>query len=222
MAWGGGGGRAGGTGRSRGLRRAARRTKRLPLPPPRPRSKREGKEGPGGGGGGGRGKHARERGEEEGAAGGTGRERTEEGGQGGGAKESREEGRILEAQDKQIVPLHVRGGGRERASSEAFPSPTPALCHRPPSRAPGDTGTTPGAPRSGTCASQQKALGRGRPAPGSVQPVKARWGERARSVEKAITGAPNLATRWGRECTHLSQASGLPPPPLPEKKAREP
>lgn len=63
---------------------------------------------------------------------------------------------------------------------------------------------------------------RGRPAPGSAQPVKARWGERARSVEKAITGAPNLATRWGMECRHLSQASGLPPPPHPGKKAREP
>lgn len=51
---------------------------------------------------------------------------------------------------------------------------------------------------------------KGRPAPGSAQPVKARWRERARSVEKAITGALNLATRWGREYRHLSQASGLP------------
>lgn len=147
------------------------------------------------GGWGWRGKHRREKGEEEGAAGGTGLERTKEGGQGGGAKESREEGRILEAQDKQIVPLHVQGGGRERASSEAFPSPTPALCHRPPSRAPGDTGTTPGAPRSGTCASLQKALGEGglHRAPHSP-PVKAQWGERARSLEKAITGPPPAPT----------------------------
>lgn len=50
----------------------------------------------------------------------------------------------------------VRGGG-ERA-------PRPPLPHagslsppaRPPARAPGDTGTTPGAPRSGTCATHRK------------------------------------------------------------------
>lgn len=58
------------------------------------------------------------------------------------ASENREEGRILEAQDKQIVPLHVRGGGGGEGGERAprprlFPSPKPALCHRVPARAPG-------------------------------------------------------------------------------------
>lgn len=58
------------------------------------------------------------------------------------ASENREEGRILEAQDKQIVPLHVRGGGGGAGGERTprprlFPSPKPALCHRGPARAPG-------------------------------------------------------------------------------------
>lgn len=63
---------------------------------------------------------------------------------------------------------------------------------------------------------------RGRPAPGSVQPVKALWGKRARSVEKAITGARNLATRWGEGVQTPFPSFRPPPPPLPGKKAREP
>lgn len=123
--------RAGGLGRRRGQGRrrwavpgaaqGRQADKAPPAPSPTAAFQKGGEGGPGVWGW--RGKHRRERGEEEGAVGGTGLERTEEGGQGGGAKESREEGRILEAQDKQIVPLHVRGGGWERASSEASPPP---------------------------------------------------------------------------------------------------
>ena len=51
------------------------------------------------------------------------------GGRGGrrgwAASQNPEEGRILEAQDKQIVPLHVRGGGRWGVSAVASPLPLP-------------------------------------------------------------------------------------------------
>lgn len=82
------------------------------------------------------------------------------------ASENREEGRILEAQDKQIVPLHVRGGGGGAGGERTprprlFPSPKPALCHRGPARAPGASprrygyyprrrGPTPGSARLST------------------------------------------------------------------------
>lgn len=82
------------------------------------------------------------------------------------ASENREEGRILEAQDKQIVPLHVRGGGGGEGGERTprprlFPSPKPALCHRGPARAPGASprrygyyprrrGPTPGSARLST------------------------------------------------------------------------
>lgn len=80
------------------------------------------------------------------------------------ASENWEEGRILEAQDKQIVPLHVRGGGRWRgwgASAEASPLPLPPAgslsrsAGRSAGRKPEEAPTPPGAPRAprpGMCA----------------------------------------------------------------------
>lgn len=173
-----GGGRA--TGRStppspaaRGLSWAARRTKRLPLPPPRPRSKREGE-------GGQEGLEEEEgEGEEEEEEGRccrrdwAGSRRPGRGGRRGWApSENWEEGRILEAQDKQIVPLHVRGEGRWGASAAASP-PLPLADSLSPSAGPSArrkpvaalaSPPAPGTHRPGTCAISKPHDGRAAPA----------------------------------------------------------
>lgn len=71
------------------------------------------------------------------------------------ASENGEEGRNLEGQDKQIVPLHVRGGGGGEGGERArppslFPSPKPALCHRAPGTSLRRHRTAPGADDSQT------------------------------------------------------------------------
>lgn len=159
--------------RPRGLSWAARRTKRLPLPPPRPRSKREGE-------GGQEGLEEEEgEGEDEEEEGRccrrdwAGSRRPGRGERRGWApSENWEEGRILEAQDKQIVPLHVRGEGRWGASAAASP-PLPLADSLSPSAGPSArrkpvaalaSPPAPGTHRPGTCAISKPHDGRAAPA----------------------------------------------------------
>lgn len=168
-----------------------------------------------------RGKHERERGEEEGAAGGTRLERTEEGGQGGGAKESREEGRILEAQDKQIVPLHVRGGGWERSSSEASPPPhrlfvTARPPERPATLAPPLALRDPERARRNRKHSERAAgTGLGAAGEGTVERAGALRGE-------GYYRGPEPSDTLGEGVQTPFPSFRPPPPPLLGKKAREP
>lgn len=111
------------------------------------------------------------------------------------ASENWEEGRILEAQDKQIVPLHVRGGGRWRgwgAGAVASPLPLPLAgslsrsagrsAGRKPAAAPAPP-PAPRTPRPGMCAISKRRT-EGPPAPGPAPPIEGRsakaTGDRAR------------------------------------------
>lgn len=90
----------------------------------------------------------RRKGRREGAAGGNGQDHGEEGGRRGWvASENWEEGKILEAQDKQIVPLHVRGGRRVGSERGLSSSPPPGRLFVTESREKARAGirTTPGA-----------------------------------------------------------------------------
>lgn len=150
------------------------------------------------------------------------------------ASENGEEGRILEGQDKQIVPLHVRGGGGGEGGERAwppslFPSPKPALCHRAPARAPGASlrlhRTAPGAEDSNTqdVCDLSTAYGEDRRGRCGVP------GARAKAL-RALRPPPPGPQRtpaphepgWrggGKGLQTPSPASGLP---HPERKAKEP
>lgn len=141
------------------------------------------------------------------------------GGQGGGAKESREEGRILEAQDKQIVPLHVRGGGG-RASSAASPPPRQLfVTARPPERL--ATLAPPLALRDPERARCTESTRRGRPAPGSKQPTEGKEGALLGDGHYRVL-EPGDTVGEGVQTPFPSFLPQPPPPPLPKRKAREP
>lgn len=181
-----------------------------PVPPPRPRSKREGSEGQRGG-------MEREVGEGE-----EDRRRALPAGLGWSAqkREGREEGPRRAGRREGFLKPKINklflftcgvGGG---ASSAASPPPRRLFVT---ARAPGDTGTTPGAPGSGTCAMHRKHTERAS-------------GARLHAADGgAVEKRGRAPWRWllpgPRTRRYLSQASCLtppPPPPLLKRKAANP
>lgn len=123
------------------------------------------------------------------------------------AAESREEGRILEAQDKQIVPLHVRGGG-VGSGRRGLPSPPPRrlfVTVRP-------AKATLGAPARGR-ARRRRCTPEGRP-------IAAQRAREAREAERSLQRAhcphshgPEPATRRGRGADTFPELPASPARP---------
>lgn len=159
------------------------------------------------------------------------------------ASENREEGRILEAQDKQIVPLHVRGGGRWRgwgAGAVASPLPLPLAgslsrsagrsAGRKPAAAPAPP-PAPRTPRPGMCAIPKQhtegaasarpcAADRGAFCKGNGRPRAAwprSWIPTARPTPHT-RAALSQAARWGRGLQTPFPSFRPPPPPSKESK----
>lgn len=159
------------------------------------------------------------------------------------ASENGEEGRILEAQDKQIVPLHVRGGGRWRgwgASAAASPLPLPLAgslsrsagqsAGRKPAAAPAPPSAprtprpgmcamykphTEGAARAGRCAGDRGAVGKGKGRPRAAGPRS--WIPTARPTPHT-RAALSQEERWGRGLQTPFPSFRPPPPPPPPRK----
>lgn len=159
------------------------------------------------------------------------------------ASENREEGRILEAQDKQIVPLHVRGGGRWRgwgAGAVASPLPLPLAgslsrsagrsAGRKPAAAPAPP-PAPRTPRPGLCAIPKRhtegaasarpcAADRGAFCKGNGRPRAASprsWIPTARPTPHT-RAALSQAARWGRGLQTPFPSFRPPPPPQQGKQ----
>lgn len=164
------------------------------------------------------------------------------------ASENWEEGRILEAQDKQIVPLHVRGGGRWRgwgSSAAASPLPLPLAGSLSPSAGrsaglkPAAAPAPPAAPRTTrprVCAIYKPHMLRGPPAPGLAprsrgSPQREREPARRAALLDSHSPAhpahtrspkPGGAVGEGAADTFPKLPASPHPSPTPERKAKEP
>lgn len=142
-----------------------------------------------------------------------------EGREEGPRRAGRREGFLKPKINKLFLFTCGMGGGGE-SELRGLPSPTPALCHRPPARAPGDTGTTPGAPRSGTCAVHRKHTERA----SGARLQAADGGERGRAPRRWPLPGPRTRRHGGGGSadTFPKLPASTPPPPFQRGKLENP